>query len=83
MDLYRIVKYSKRCFVQDYRTSTYSLSPTELQDNHHRAWSRFSIDKYTFDSNIMKISHNEPILKFLFKSDFVHSNTILFSTSLW
>ena len=31
----------------------------------------------------MKISHNESILKFLFKSDFVHSNTIFFSTSLW
>ena len=42
---YVIVKHSKRCFVQDYQSSMYCLSPTELQDDDNRAWSRFSIDK--------------------------------------
>ena len=68
----------KRCFVQDYRSSTSSLSPRELQDDDHRAWSCFSISKSTFERNIIKISDDEAILQFLFKSDFIHSNAIFF-----
>ena len=52
---------------------------SKLHDDDHRAWGHFSIDKETFGSNIIKISHDEPIRKFLLENGFVHSNTIFFS----